>query len=174
MLAYISGLSEEVTMVASNDIGQRWAGLASVAEGDRQTQMRAVLEEVLGLGEGERVEAIRSMVDAEYALPDDDLRPFTVSRLRTWLAIGADNMDGATSLARGYDAAFEKLPAAAAMRRSTTVQTVARTTLSAEEIQGLFALIPSIVQQIPRAVPSAHTQRKEDAPAAKKPFWKFW
>ncbi|MDA1240638.1 MAG: hypothetical protein O2798_07320 [Chloroflexi bacterium] len=161
-------------MVTSNDIGVRWAGLASAGEAERGQQMRAILDEVLALDEGARVEVVRRMVEAEYALTDEQLRPFTVSRLRSWLAIADSDLASAQAIARGYDAAFEQMPGAAAMRRSTTVQTVARTTLSAAEIQGLFALIPSIVQQIPRAVPSAHTQRKEDAPEAKKPFWKFW
>src|SRR5690606_32440398 len=113
------------------------------------------------------------MVRGEYGLTDAQLRTFTVSRLRAWLAVASNNMEGAQSLARGYDAAFDHLPADMAMRRSTTVQTVARQDLTTDEVQGLFDLIPSIVRQVPRAVPSAaHTPPTQQQ--AKKPFWKFW
>ncbi len=158
-------------MVSGSTIADRWVGLAGESEADRATKMRGILDEVLALGEAERATTIESMVRAEYALGDAELRPFTASRLRTWLAIAAGNMEGAQSLARGYDAAFDKLPAAQAMRRSTMVQTIARTDLTAEEVTGLFDLIPSIVQQVPRAIPPT---RHYDKPEEKKPFWKFW
>jgi len=162
-------------MVTSNDIGGRWAALAAAGEDERGAQMRVILNEVLALDEGARIEVVRQMVEAEYALPDAQLKPFTVSRLRTWLAIAGSNLESAQSIARGYDAAFEKMPGAAAMRRSTTVQGVARDVLTVEEVQGLFALIPSIVRQVPRAIPpSTPRPPKPDEAPSKKPFWKFW
>jgi len=158
-------------MVAGSSLAERWAALAGDSEGNRRSGMRAILDEVLGLDEAERSTAIEGMVQAEYALDDAQLRPFTVDRLRTWLTIAQDNMGGAQSLARGYDAAFDKLGAALAMRRSSMVQTVARHDLTPEEVTGLFDLIPSIVRQVPRAIPPT---RQYDKPERKKPFWKFW
>lgn len=158
-------------MVTGSSLAERWAALATDSEGDRRSAMRAILEEVLSLDEAERAATVEGMVQAEYALDDAQLRPFTIDRLRTWLAIAQDNMGGAQSLARGYDGAFDKLGAALAMRRSSMVQTVARHDLSPEEVTGLFDLIPSIVRQVPRAIPQT---RHYDKPEPKKPFWKFW
>lgn len=161
-------------MVSGSTIADRWVALAGESEAERATKMRAILEEVLALGEAERASTVASMVQGEYSLDDAQLRPFTVSRLRTWLAIASGNMEGAQSLARGYDAAFDTLPAAQAMRRSTTVQTVARTELTPEEVTGLFDLIPSIVRQVPRAIPPTRHYDKPADEKQKKPFWKFW
>ena len=160
-------------MVSGSTIADRWVALAGESEAERATKMRGILDEVLALAEAERATTIASMVQGEYGLEDAQLRPFTASRLRTWLAIAAGNPEGAQSLARGYDAAFDTLPAAQAMRRSTTVQTVARTELTPNEVTGLFDLIPSIVRQVPRAIPPT---RQYDKPSdnPKKPFWKFW
>lgn len=164
--------------MVTSGIGQRWAALVSASDEGRPSEMRPILDEVMALDEEERAEAVRSMVEAEYALPDAELQAFTLSRLRAWLAIAGEDMEAAKSLARGYDAAFDRMPGGAAMRRSTTVQTVARTSLSVEEVQGLFDLIPSIVRQIPRAVPpstaGAAASSGQASMAAKKPFWKFW
>lgn len=158
-------------MVADSSLADRWAGLAGASEGDRGVRMRAILDEVLNLDEAERGTAVDGMVRAEYALDDAQLRPFTTDRLRTWLGIAQDDMSGAQSLARGYDAAFDKLGASLAMRRSSMVQTVARHDLTPEEVTGLFDLIPSIVRQVPRAIPPT---RQFEKPERKKPFWKFW
>jgi hypothetical protein len=160
-------------MVSGSTIADRWVALAAESDAERATKMRGILDEVLALGEVERATTVASMVQGEYGLDDAQLRPFTVSRLRTWLAIAAGNLEGAQSLARGYDAAFDKLPAAQAMRRSTIVQTVARMELTPEEVTGLFDLIPSIVRQVPRATqPTRHYDKPGDD--KKKPFWRFW
>lgn len=160
-------------MVTSPSIGERWAGLAALSDAERRAQMRPILEEVLALEEGERSSTVEAMVAAEYALDDAELRPFTASRLRTWLAIAEDNMDGAVALARGYDGAFERLGGAMAFRRSTTVQAVARHELTSDEVKGLFDLIPSIVRQVPRTIPPTKYYEK---PEQRRPFWKlrFW
>lgn len=158
-------------MVNGSSIAERWAALAGEPEGERTAAMRQILEEVLALDDAERQTTIERMVEREYALPDDQLRPFTISRLRTWLGIANGNMEGAQTLARGYDMAFDRLGASMAMRRSTIVQTIARHDLEPDEVTGLFDLIPSIVRQVPRAVSPTPTWER---PAAKKPFWKFW
>ena len=158
-------------MVTGSSHAERWATLAGESESGRVATMRAILEEVIALDDAERSHVIEGMVDAEYALDEAQLRTFTADRLRAWIAISQDNMDGASSLARGYDAAFDKLGATMAMRRSTVVQTVARHDLTPEEVLALFDLIPSLVRQVPRAAPRTQYYEK---PTPKKPFWKFW
>jgi hypothetical protein len=157
-------------------IGERWVALAEVPEEGRGAQMRAIIEEVLALDGEAQGEAVRAMVTAEYGLPDEQLKPFTASRLRAWLDIAADDLSAAKEMAHQYDMAFDRLPAQMAMRRSTTVQGVARTTLTPEEVRGLFDLIPSIVRQVPRLAVSDALPKQAKPPMEerKKPFWKFW
>lgn len=160
-------------MVTGSTLADRWVALADAPDSDRSTQMRPLLDEVLALDEGARPGAVKSMVEAEYGLEDARLRSFTLSRLRAWLALAATDLPAAQTLARGYDAAFDGLSGELAMRRSTVVQTVAIHDLRPEEVTGLFDLIPSIVRQVPKAIPPTQQYaKKSDEP--KKPFWKFW
>ncbi|MEX1023393.1 MAG: hypothetical protein WD058_09630 [Dehalococcoidia bacterium] len=170
--------------MSAEQIAERWGGLASQPESAQSEGMRSILAEVLALDDTHRLDVLEAMVRAEYALESDSLRAFTRSRLRTWIAISADDLEGAKSLARGYDAAFDRLPAELAMRRASTVQTVARSDLAADEVTALFDLIPSLVRQVPRATPAPiSAARTADAvtsgvnavvAAAARPWWKVW
>ncbi len=151
---------------------QEWAALAALAPDECVTRMAAHCRTVAALEEGPRVEALGAMVRAEYALPLDQLPNFTRSRLRAWIAIDRDDHDMATRLARGYDTVFQSLSAEIAMRRASVVQGVARHELDADEVQTLFALIPSIVQQVPRVKQDSLTSEQR-APTS-RPWWRFW
>lgn len=166
-------------MANAAEFGSRWGALAGQSGPAQVSGMRSVLDEVVGLPDAERVEVIEAMVKAEYALDSAALHPFTASRLRTWLALSSDDMEAAKKVVNGYDTAFERLPGDMAMRRATTVQTVARTEMTAEEVTGLFDLIPSIVRQVPRSAPSPKYAPAGSGGTAtmapkKKPAWKFW
>jgi hypothetical protein len=166
-------------MASASEFGARWGALSGESGATQIAGMRAILDEVVALPDEARVDAIEAMVAAEYALEASVLHSFTTSRLRAWLAMSANDMEAAKKVVNGYDTAFERLPGAMAMRRATIVQTVARVEMTPEEVTGLFALIPSIVQQVPRAVPSSMSTPAGGAvaamaPAKKKPAWKFW
>lgn len=125
-----------------------WGGLVAEPEPERSRSMREHFTSVLALDVDARAEALEEMVRSEYALEDDALRQFTTSRLRTWLSMP---LDDAIALAGGYDAVFERIPAHMAMRRAKIVQTVALHDLTPDEVEGLFALIPSLIKQVPRS-----------------------
>lgn len=143
--------------------------------------------EVGALPEEEMLTRLQAMVQAEYALDDEALKPFTVSRLRTWLALKEEDLQLAQSLAHGYDTVFNRLPAQIAFRRAAMVQGIARDSLTMDEVEGLFELIPSLVRSVPRA--SSDTIARQAAAndlaasqlaaaggvvVTQKPWWKFW
>lgn len=141
--------------------------------------MVPVLAEVAAQGEEERLASVVEMVSAEYALEDAALHEFTAHRLRALLALGAGDPEAVRTLSDAYDRAFDRLPAAMAMRRTTVIQTVARTLLSPEEVSGLFALGPAFARQIPRGtvgmpMPAGKRAQETVATVPAQPRWKFW
>ena len=161
-----------------------WSDLAAQTAADRLPLMIERCREVAALPDPERLDQIEGMVRAEYALDDPLLADFTTSRLRAWLAVESQASGGAETLARGYDAVFNRLPAAMALRRASMVQRIARNVLTPEEVDRLFVLIPSIVQHVPRAgiSPVSQSRRAPRIPAVatatvgggSRPWWKFW
>jgi hypothetical protein len=151
--------------------GTQWAALVSLDEAERVRAMQEQLDSVLALEEEERLVAVEDMVRAEYLLADPELRTFTASRLRVWARIGSRDMEAARTIARLYDAVFDRLPADLAMRRASMVQSVARADISAQELETLFEVIPSILRQVPRQRLSGFTSEK---PVRKAAWWKVW
>jgi hypothetical protein len=158
--------------MAGEAMDQEWAGLAGQAPEQREARMIEQCRAVAALDDDARVQAIAAMVRAEYALPATDLHAFTLSRLRAWIAIEHEDREIALRLARGYDTVFQTMPGEMAMRRSSVVQGVARNDLSGDEVTTLFALIPSIIQQVPRM--QQDTLSARTAPKQSKPWWRFW
>jgi hypothetical protein len=66
---------------------QAWGMLADVGEEERRTKMLQRYTELAAVPEVERVSRLLLMADAEYELPVDKLRTFTVSRLNVWLML---------------------------------------------------------------------------------------
>lgn len=164
--------------MTGEQMDEEWRGLAALGPDERQARMAEHCRAVAALEDQQRIGALTAMVRGEYDLADPELHQFTLSRLRAWIAINQSDHELAEKLARGYDAAFQSMPGAMAMRRASIVQGVARTDLSAPEVETLFALIPSIVQQVPRVTTDSLTSRPHaPAPAAgttSKPWWRFW
>jgi hypothetical protein len=161
---------------------QSWAELAHRDESERGQEMAARCREVAALPEEERIARLEAMVRAEYSLADEELRPFTLSRLRAWLALKDEDDEQAKLLAHGYDSVFNRLPGDMAMRRATVVQGIAREKLAIEEIEQLFELIPSLMRSVPRSRTDTVSRqaaanaaaREAGAVAADQPWWKFW
>jgi len=159
----------------ATDDGRVWSDLAGLDQAARERGMHEHLISVLALEEAPRLEALRDMITAEYALDDAALRPFTISRLRTWVAIAQEDVERARLLARGYDTVFDALGAEMAMRRARIVQTVAKSDLAPGEVTALFELIPSLVRHVPRSAGSDFTRPAAAAAGAGgAPWWKFW
>ncbi|MBF8299462.1 MAG: hypothetical protein HW397_511, partial [Dehalococcoidia bacterium] len=69
---------------------EAWCGLADLPPVDREARMTQRYNELAGLEEAERIRRLLAMARAEYALPDEKLREFTMSRLRVLLKLPTD------------------------------------------------------------------------------------
>ena len=159
-------------MVTQQDADQTWAALADKEATAREAEMTSRYKELAALPEDERRAKMKAMATAEYALPDDKLRSFTVSRMRTWITM---DQDTARTTADSYGAVMLTMPAAAAMKRVSLVQTLV-TEFTPEEEEKLRELAPAVFAGAPnrklgldRPGDSLQTQAGK-----KKPFWKFW
>ena len=152
-----------------------WGALADSSEEDRQTQMGKQYEAIAQLDEDQRCAALKKMADVEYQLPDDKLRIFTATRLLTWLGM---DLEQARTIANSYDQVMKELPAPLAMKRVGMVQTVVRD-FDLDQVEQLRELIPSLMREVPRAIPVSSTPSPESRPVvaeqkSSKSSWQFW
>jgi hypothetical protein len=159
-----------VALVTQQQADEEWAALAD--DDGREAKMTARYAELAALSEDERRTRLKAMATVEYNLPENKLRTFTVSRMRTW--IGMD-MDQAKVIAGSYNAVMQNMPANVAMKRVALVQTLV-TEFSPEDEEklrelapGAFAGAPSRKTGLDRPGPDLQTRA-----GTKKPFWKFW
>jgi len=160
-------------MVSQEEVDQAWAQLAETDSASREALMVARYVELAAMPEEQRRAKLRAMANAEYSLPDEKLRPFTVSRLRTWLSLDDET---APIIAHSYDAVMLDMPASAAMKRVSLVQTLV-TEFSAEEEDRLRELVPRVFAGAPSrrtglAAPGSAVPM--EAVSSKKPWWAFW
>jgi hypothetical protein len=169
----------ETMATADTGADQTWSRLVAAPEDERQTEMQARYTEVASLPEDERNRRLRAMAEAEYALPDAELRSFTVSRLRALLSI---DPDAARTITTTNDTVMKQMPGGVAMRRVSLIQTLAREFTPDEQHQ-LRERIPGVFgdQAISAAVaaasatPGAATTSAQPATSTKKkPWWAFW
>ena len=134
-----------MAMSTDHSFGERWAGLAALPPARQQAAMGPILDDVLRLEAKGRRAAMVDMVNAEYGLDEAALHRFTASRLRAWLALAADHLHAAETIAEEYDDVFDALPGAIAMRRTMVMQSVARSALAPDEIARLTQVSRSIL-----------------------------
>ena len=162
-----------MTSEASTDPSD-WGALADTSEETRRAEMRKRYEEMAQLSEAERSSMMAKLAESEYALPDDKLRIFTVSRLMVWIDMDTES---AKSIADAYDQAMREMSANAAMRRVGMVQTLARD-FTSEQVDRLYELIPSMIQHMPRGEVSELARGEEEAASPverrRKSWWQFW
>jgi hypothetical protein len=155
-------------------IDERWKALAELDEEVRVSRMTERFRAVIAADEETRLEQLRAMIGAELDLPEAQLRDFTHSRLRCWVDLAAQDLDGARALGRGYDAVFASLPAEMAMRRASVVQAVGSNRLTPADIETLFEVIPGLARQLPRRPHAVLTAKEEAVPKPadrSRPFW---
>jgi hypothetical protein len=131
--------------VTAQNADTQWSGLVDSPAEEREAAMRERYLELAALDEDTRRERLKAMADAEYAIPDDKLRVFSLSRLRTWLALPDD---AAQAVAHSYDAVMQRMPGPIAMRRVSIVQTLAAA-FSPEDEERLRALVPGVFAGVP-------------------------
>ena len=142
---------------------QAWGMLASATSEEREASMLRRYRELAALAEGERVNQMPAMARSEYALTDDKLRPFTLSRLRVWLKLESAV---ALRISASYDAVMLKMPGREAMRRVGLVQTLARD-FSPEDEARLRELVPGVLGAVaPRVAIKRLQEELAQAPAA--------
>lgn len=162
-------------MAATDEaIDQVWGLLADTGGDEREARMQARYQQLAALTEEDRTRRLVAMARAEYALPDDKLRSFTISRLRVWLRLEAE---AARLLASSYDSAMSQLSGAAAMRRVALVQTLVRE-FSPEAQSRLRTLVPNVFGESPtpasRASITSGTTGEPSKATARKRWWPFW
>ena len=156
-----------------------WGALADADPQAREQTMFARYTELAALDEGSRCTRLLPMVEAEYALPDEKLYPFTTSRLRSWLRIDPKVVHPVTL---SYNAVMLRLPGKAAMRRVAAVQAATKE-MSSGDIAKLHAMLPGVFGEsmnsggLYKTAPDAK-QAATVAPATngadKKSKWAFW
>jgi hypothetical protein len=155
-----------------------WAGYADMEASQRESEMLQRFRELAALDEDARRDQMQTIVMAEYSLPNDKLKPLSMSRLRALLQLDRDE---AQRIAGSYDAAMRMMPAEAAMRRVTIVQSLAGEFSKEDEAQ-LIELLPNVFAgatsggAIAATMSSVRGFTKREVVAAKssKPFWAFW
>ena len=147
-----------------------WSELASVGSEERDAAMLARYVEMADLPEEARRGAMLTLTAAEYALSEELLFAVTMSRLRVWLQMDRPQ---AERIAASYDAAMQRMPGPAAMRRVGVVQTLAKE-FSSEDQDSLVALVPGVFGGAPIGihVPPVPEAARSAAPA-KKSWWRF-
>jgi len=150
-----------------------WASLADLEEGDRERQMEGRYKELFALDEDERRGHMRSMAEAEYALEDETIRPFHLSRLRVWLLMDPEII---RTIGASYDAVLDQMPGEVAMRRVGLAQSLLKAFSLAEQEQ-LRSVLPRIFGDRGTATSSWRPSTAagfSSRPIAKKPWWAFW
>mgnify|MGYP006865130010 CR=1 FL=1 len=152
--------------------GQEWAGLVEKEERERESAMVQRYQELATLPDEELDAQMREMASSEYDLPDQELRDFTVSRLRAWLDL---EIDTARKMADSYNRVMETLPGGKAIRQVSMEQTLARA-FSPEDQALLVEMEPGIFGAVAFAARLAKvdmdTQQALQEPA-KRRWWPF-
>lgn len=149
---------------------QAWGLLADADEEERRAKMLQRYTELASQPGEERESQMLMMATAEYALPDDKLLTFTLSRLSAWLAM---DTEAAQQIAASYTAVMKKMPGKQAMRRVSMVQTLADEFSREQQLQ-LIDIVPDVFGGL-KDMLSMPSIRSEAAatPVAKKSWWPF-
>lgn len=154
-----------------------WGKLADQPEADREPQMLQRYRELGELPEPDCQRRLLAMAQAEYALPADKLKSFTLSRIRVFLTLPPVT---GKRIAQSYNAVMHQMPGAAAMRRVALVQTLAKEFSDADQAR-LRELNPDVFGDVPSGmspgqapqVPSASATSAPTMMEKKKGWWPF-
>ena len=154
-------------------VDKEWRALVALEPEKMQARMVEILTELNGLPESERAERRLAMARAEYDLTDDELRKFTVSRLRAWLTL---DRAVAKHMSDAFDDVMKKISGTQAMRQVGLVQTLARD-FSLEDQETLVELIPNVFGGAPIGLSVSQVVQEAPPPqpeAPAKPAKKWW
>jgi hypothetical protein len=133
----------------------------------RRLVLAAVYRHLAAESSANRERGLRSMIEAESALDDQQLRALTADRLNSWLAL-----DGSTAscIARSYDDVMATMAAGPAMRRVAVVQSLVSELPLTAQTQ-LRELIP---EEVCGPAMSGAVSTRETRLPAPIPWWAFW
>ena len=161
-------------MVSEQGADLEWGRLSELDEATRETRMLERYAALALLPEEERRTQVRSMANAEYSLPDEKLREFTLSRMRAWIAL---DQEQGPLIANSYDAVMQDMPAGIAMKRVSLVQTLV-IAFTPEEEARLRELVPRVFAGAPNRALTALERNEGSFEVAKqtrkKAWWAFW
>lgn len=164
----------ELTTQAQPDAS--WAALADLDDEQRQKAMLERFRKLEDTAEEQRLSELAAMVAAEDAMSEEGIYPFTLSQLRVWAQLAEQDLTKAQAIANGYEQVYGGLAGTLAWRRATVVQTIARLDLTADEVDGIAELVPSLMRQIPRARTNILERGADEAEALRArraaPLWK--
>ena len=161
---------DAIVVAQQQEADQSWSGLIEQDETARESQMLSRYVELAALSDEERMAKMTAMARAEYSLPDDKLRSFTLSRMRTWINL---DMEQARKIADSYGAVMQTMPAGMAMKRVSLVQTLV-TEFTPEEEEKLRELAPGAFAGAPSRKTGLERPDSLADVGKKKPFWKIW
>ena len=156
---------------SSGTVDGAWAKLAEQPVTEREAQMLTRYNLVAELPDDGRENTLLAMARAEYALPHQLLRDFTLSRMRVLLKMSPV---AANRVALSYAKVMDRLPATAAMARITLIQTLARE-FTPEDEALLREMNPGAFGGMPGVKPVAAETRAPTPPPQpeKKKGWGF-
>lgn len=146
---------------------QSWGALAGLSAADREAKMAQRYAELASLPDDQRLAKMVAMARAEYALPYEKLREFTMSRLRAWLKL--DDKVAALAIAT-YDKAMLQMSSTSAMHRVALNQTLARE-FTEEDRERLSKLIPAGFGTFVQSVNKPRALTKPPEKVVKKRGW---
>jgi hypothetical protein len=138
--------------------GDQWSWLRGEDEMALQERMTALFREAAVLGEGQRRQRLRPLIDAEYSLPDGTLRRVTIARLRSYVTL---ENEAAHRVADSYDAIINNMPGDIAFRRASFEQQEARSNFSVEEEEKLHSILPNVFGDKPAELQIAEPRARE-------------
>jgi len=154
-------------------IDKEWKELATLDPDAMEARMVEILNEMVSLSDEERLERRLAIARAESDLSDEDLRSYTLCRLRAWLKLESAVAD---RVAATMDDVMKKIPGPQAMRQIALIQTMARE-FSLEDQQKLVALAPNVFGGAPVGLKAdavkAPPKVVEEPKPAKKWWWPF-
>ncbi len=149
-----------------------WHRLMEAEESERQRSLVEHFRSLSTVSEEERRASLKTMIEAVYSHPKEDIKSFTKSRLRLWTQL---DPEAARVLVDSYNATVDGMPGEVAWTRVAIVREAANE-LSKEEQDALRSLNPKILPEDPAAsyVGSVKTVNESPEEPIAKPWWVFW
>jgi hypothetical protein len=152
-------------------VDKNWKELATLDPEAMEARMVGILNEMNALSDEERLERRLAIARTENDLTDEELRAYTLCRLRAWLKLDPPVAEKTAAL---LDKVMKIIPGPQAMRQIALIQTMARE-FSVEDQGKLVALAPNVFGGAPVGLSVEKVivppKVNEEPPVVKKKWW---